>query len=134
MQDQTTPNLSLAALMDAMHAVHALLEDERQALIARDADRLQDIAARKESLLVEASDLREQAGIEGDESDHQELSKVTANCRRLNEINGALIRGQQRRVERMLNILRGVPEESSVYDRDGTNPALAKTRKTLASA
>lgn len=48
-----------------------------------------------------------------------ELRRLARECQGRNEANGLLIRGQRRRLEASLNILRGGQPAADVYGRDG---------------
>ena len=63
-----------------------------------------------------------------------ELRELAATCRQQNEANGLMIRGQRRRIEGALNILRGGQSGLDIYGRDGAATQLTRlSREPLAS-
>jgi flagellar biosynthesis/type III secretory pathway chaperone len=62
-----------------------------------------------------------------------ELKKLAAECRRQNDANGLLIRGQRRRVEGSLNVLRGGSATPDTYGRDGETRPVRGPKAPLAS-
>jgi flagellar biosynthesis protein FlgN len=106
--------------IDAMQAVLAALEAERAALGARDSEALLQAVNCKASRVSEAGALEAQrralyaaplrpqfSADAGVTHRWQQLIALTERCRSLNESNGQLIRGQRRRVDHTLCILRG---------------------------
>lgn len=112
--------------IDAMHAVLAALEAEQAALGTRDAGALMQAVNDKADRLAEASrlDARRQSALAlplsgpmsakgrfsadaGVTHRWQQLIALAERCRSLNESNGQLIRGQRRRVDQALSLLRG---------------------------
>ncbi len=96
------------ALADVLEA----LEAEHQALLARDAARLTEATAAKSRAMAQAAALEaERKAVmalgEMDDETLQPLRQLARRCRDLNEANGALIRGQRRRVEASLSLIRG---------------------------
>ena len=64
----------------------------------------------------------------------EQLRKLAAECRQQNEANGLMIRGQRRRIEGALNILRGGQPGVDIYGRDGAATQLTRlSREPLAS-
>ncbi|MEO7386957.1 MAG: flagellar export chaperone FlgN, partial [Gammaproteobacteria bacterium] len=62
-----------------------------------------------------------------------ELKRLAAECRRQNDANGLLIRGQRRRVEGSLNLLRGGSAAPDTYGRDGETRPVRGAKTSLAS-
>ncbi|MEO8224833.1 MAG: flagellar protein FlgN [Gammaproteobacteria bacterium] len=62
-----------------------------------------------------------------------ELKRLAAECRRQNEVNGLLIRGQRRRVEGSLNVLRRGSAAPDTYGRDGETRPTRGPKTPLAS-
>lgn len=127
--------------IDVMARVLASLNAEREALIGRDADALENALAEKNECLRRAAELERErqcmpsidAGIDlGGRWD--ELIDLTRQCRAQNLHNGALIRGQRRRVEDTLQWLRGDSDAARVYGPDGERRSGMQSRATLASA
>lgn len=81
------------------------LEQQRRALDTRAADRGNDEAAAGTALVTRL---------------RGELRQLAGDCRALNDRNGQLIRGQRRRIEGSLNLLRGRTLGPDTYGRDGT--------------
>ena len=129
--------------LSALRAVLATLETERTALQERSPDAL--IAASN----AKAEAVARAARLEQDRRDSlaaspgtqpatvtrllNELKKLAAECRQRNEINGQMIRGQRRRVEGSLNVLRGAQAAPDTYGRDGETRPVMGGKKPLAS-
>ena len=128
----------------ALRGVLELLGRESAALLRRDAGVLLAISISKaeavahaaslgqqrQTLLQENPDL-DQAGMA---SALEQLRKLAAECRQQNEANGLMIRGQRRRIEGALNILRGGQPGVDIYGRDGAATQLTRlSREPLAS-
>jgi flagellar biosynthesis protein FlgN len=144
MTRDTLPDRDLARLLDeqidAMQSVLTSLEAERQALVARDGDALLKAVSSKSASLASADSIenRRQAtlarlGISdrpgrsgrsfttdgGISQRWQQVLALTAQCRALNDANGQIIRGQRRRVEGTLRVLRGEPTAAAEYGPSG---------------
>jgi flagellar biosynthesis/type III secretory pathway chaperone len=137
----------LQALLDqeiaALRAVLATLQTERAALQDRAPDALLAASNGKAEAVARA------ARLERERRDHveanpgtqtaavngllNELKKLAAECRQQNEANGLLIRGQRRRVEGSLNVLRGGSAAPDTYGRDGETRPIRGPRTPLAS-
>jgi len=138
---------SLETLLDqevqALEGVLATLRDERAALDQRSPDALIAASNAKAEAVARAARLEQQrreyleahparpAPAEGRLL--TELKKLAGECRRQNDANGLLIRGQRRRVEGSLNVLRGGGGKSEVYGRDGETRPVRPSRTPLAS-
>lgn len=152
---QATPlsDRDLARLLDeqidAMQAVLVSLEVEREALSARDPDRLLEAVSHKAASVAAADEadrrrraLLERLGISerpagggrGPGADGgigqrwQQVLALTRQCRALNDANGQLIRGQQRRIDGTLRILRGGLSTATEYDPRGSERASGSPR------
>lgn len=136
-----TPNdRDLARLLDeqieAMQAVRDSLEAERLALAARDGEALLKAVSGKAASVASADSIEDRrqalldqlgiaarpgSGGRGFSADGgigqrwQQVLALTQQCRALNEANGQLIRGQRRRVEGTLRLLRGEPAAPAEY-------------------
>lgn len=144
MPRDTLPDRDLARLLDeqieAMQAVRDSLEAERQALAARDGEALLKAVSGKAASLASADTIegRRQAlldrlgiadrpgrGSRGFSADAgigqrwQQVLALTQQCRALNDANGQMIRGQRRRVDGTLRILRGEPAAAAEYGPSG---------------
>jgi len=119
----------LARLLDeqitAMQDVLTALEAERHALADRDGEALLDAVNRKASSIAAADtvearrqSLLDQLGLAprpgrsfsadaGISQRWQQVVALTRQCRALNDANGQMIRGQRRRVDGALRVLRG---------------------------
>jgi flagellar biosynthesis/type III secretory pathway chaperone len=62
-----------------------------------------------------------------------ELKGLAVECRQQNEANGLLIRGQRRRIEGSLNVLRGGRAAPDTYGRDGETRLIRGSKTPLAS-
>ena len=122
MPRETPSDRDLAGLLDeqieAMQAVRESLEDERRALVARDGDAILGAVNVKAARLAAADAIGRRAargnrmgrsfsGDAGIGQRWQQVVALTEQCRALNEANGQMIRGQRRRVDGALRILRG---------------------------
>lgn len=129
-------SLQTAPLRAALDEVLTALEAERSALESRDADGLLAASQRKADALgrVAALGLADGA-VRGPEGAGGELTVLLDRCRTLNESNGALIRGQRRRVEGTLRVLFGGAGDAApdVYGRNGGTQFHAPSRGPLAS-
>ncbi|MFO1356972.1 MAG: flagellar protein FlgN [Gammaproteobacteria bacterium] len=140
MSTEPFPDRDLARLLDAqidaMQAVLSSLETERQALSARDSDALLAAVGSKADCIAaaDAADQRRRALLErlgisdrpgragrGFSADGgigqrwQQVLALTRQCRALNDANGQLIRGQHRRIDGTLRLLRGEPPTAAAY-------------------
>lgn len=139
-----TPLLALLNQeVEALRAVLATLQTERTALEERSPDALLAASNAKAEAVARA------ARLEQERRDHfeanpgtqptpvnnllDELKRLAADCRQLNEANGLLIRGQRRRVEGSLNMLRGGGPAPDTYGRDGETRPVRGPKTPLAS-
>ncbi len=128
----------------AVRGVLELLRRESAALLRRDAGdllvisnskaeavaRAASLGRQRQTLLQENPDL-DQAGMA---AALEQLHKLATQCRQQNEANGLMIRGQRRRIECALNILRGGQPGVDIYGRDGATTQLTRlSREPLAS-
>lgn len=138
--------MPLAALLrleiDALRAVLGSLEVEREALEQRSAEALIAASQAKVEAVNRATQLEKEhrdflAANQGAQAApdnlKNELKDLATQCRRLNEANGHMIRGQRRRIEGSLNVLRGGRAAPDTYGRDGETRTLRGARTTLAS-
>jgi flagellar biosynthesis/type III secretory pathway chaperone len=134
--------------IDAMQSVLAALEAEQQALKRRDADALLQAVNGKATSLARADELekRRQTLIEqtsffesgrsgrpfstdaGITHRWQQLLALAHQCRAINDSNGLLIRGQRRRVDMTLQILRGSSAAPAEYGPGGESRSRAGAR------
>lgn len=151
------PDRDLARLLDqqidAMQAVLSSLEDERRALAARDGDALLKAVGAKAESIAAAGEIDERRqvllerlgisdrpgrGSRGFGNDAgigqrwQQVLALTRQCRALNDANGQLIRGQRRRVDSTLRLLRGEPAATAEYGPGGEARA-RNPQRSLAS-
>ena len=129
--------------VEALRAVLVTLDTERAALEARVPDALLAASNGKAEAVARA------ARLEQERRDHvaanpgaqpaavsrllNELKTLAAECRQQNEANGLLIRGQRRRVEGSLNVLRGGRAAPDTYGRDGETRPTRGPKTPLAS-
>lgn len=127
--------------IDVMRHVKSSLDSEREALLARDPDALEQALVAKNRWLTRAAEL-EQARqsaptIESPRLDSSgrwnELMELIRQCQDANVHNGALIRGQRRLVQNTLMWLRGDDDRAGTYGPDGAEPGRVKTRASLAA-
>ncbi len=116
----------------ALGAVLRTLEDEHAALLQRAPDALLAASNAKAEAVAHALGLEQQRRQPGQQSGQQsgmspaedglfaKLGQLAGECRNLNDRNGQLIRGQRRRIEGALNVLRGRAATPDIYGRDGT--------------
>ena len=153
MPRETLSDRDLAQLLDAqieaMQAVLTSLEAERQALAARDGEALLKAVNSKASSIASADTIEgqrqvmmdrlgtpERPGRRGREFSAdagisrrwQHVLALTQQCRALNDANGQLIRGQRRRVEGTLRVLRGEPVAPVEYGPAGEHRPRGSTR------
>lgn len=147
----------LARLLDeqivAMQSVLTALEAEQQALRKRDGDALLQAVNGKATSLANANtlearrqDLLEQLGLTdrpgrgarqfsadaGVAQRWQQVLALTRQCQAINESNGQMIRGQQRRVSETLQLLHGRSTAATEYGPAGEQRYRSHSR-TLAS-
>lgn len=120
--------------VEALRAVLATLQAERAALEERAPEALLAASNSKAEAVARAARLEQERRehVEANPGTQtatvngllNELKRLAAQCRQQNEANGLLIRGQRRRVEGSLNVLRGGRAAPDTYGRDGeTRPA-----------
>lgn len=134
----------LAAEVAAVRGILEILGREGAALLGRDASGLLAISNSKAEAVGRAASLAKQR--QALLQEHPDLSgahmtaaleqlrELALACRQQNEANGLMIRGQRRRIEGALNILRGGRPGVDIYGRDGAATQLARpSREPLAS-
>ena len=111
------------------------LEAERAALRSRDAEALLTAVRRKGDALDRATHASDHVGAADPAGTPGEsLRALAARCRELNDANGALIRGQRRRIDGALRVLVGnTGNAAEVYGRDGGTQFMPARRRPLAS-
>ncbi|MDH4022606.1 MAG: flagellar protein FlgN [Gammaproteobacteria bacterium] len=129
--------------LSALRAVLATLETERAALEERAPDALIAASNAKAEAVARAARLEQErrdslAASPGTQPATvnrllNDLKKLAAECRQRNEVNGQMIRGQRRRVEGSLNVLRGGNAAPDTYGRDGETRLVRGGKKPLAS-
>jgi flagellar biosynthesis/type III secretory pathway chaperone len=133
----------------AMQSVLAALEAEHQALKQRDGDALLQAVNGKAASLSRADELEkkrqlmvQQLGLAGPPvhgsrqfsadagiaQRWQQVLALTRQCQAMNESNGQFIRGQRRRVDATLQLLRGGSAAIAEYGPGGQGRAPATTR------
>ena len=155
MTRETLSDRELAQLLDeqiaGMQSVLTSLEAERAALSARDGDALLRAVSDKAQSLAGADTLEQrrqqylqQMGLgarhggrqfsvdAGVSQRWQQVLALTRQCRALNDANGQLIRGQKRRTEGALRILRGDATAPAEYGPGGVERSRSQHR-SLAS-
>ncbi len=131
--------------MPNARALLAAMREEHEALLARDARRIEEALAQKsaflgvfEKLELERTELFKLAGLpaaRGLATDKLrdlavsgqpdlvemwgELLELAGQCRRQNEANGALVEASRRHVERALDLLHGDQGHTPTYRADG---------------
>ncbi|MCP8464831.1 flagellar export chaperone FlgN [Pseudomonas sp. ZM23] len=136
--------------IDAAHQLLQLIDDEYQALQARDLAQLQRLLERKVPLLQqlerngrERTALLQQAGVSVDRQGlaqlaerngdadvlarGDELSALLDQCQEANQRNGRIIRAGQASTGRLLDILRG-QDTPNLYDRRGGSTQSSRQR------
>ena len=129
--------------VEALRAVLATLQTERAALDERAPEALLAASNSKAEAVARAARLEQERreyveanpGAQTAAVNHllNELKKLAAECRQQNEANGLLIRGQRRRVEGSLNVLRGGRAGPDTYGRDGETRPIRGPKAPLAS-
>lgn len=136
--------------IDAARQLLQLIDDEYQALQARDLPQLQQLLERKVPLLQqlerngrERSVMLQQAGVSVDRQGLQQLAERSGNaqvlecgdelsalldqCQEANQRNGRIIRAGQASTGRLLDILRG-QDTPNLYDRRGGSTQSSRQR------
>ncbi len=129
--------------IEALQRILATLSAERAALDERAPDALLAASTAKAEAVALAASLEQQrqaqsaadpaAPTAAASSLINELKTLAAECRQQNDANGLLIRGQRRRVEGSLNVLRGGRAAPDTYGRDGATRLIQSSRAPLAS-
>jgi len=129
--------------IEALQRILATLSAERAALDERAPDALLAASTAKAEAVALAASLEQQrqaqsaadpaAPTAAASSLINELKTLAAECRQQNDANGLLIRGQRRRVEGSLNVLRGGRAAPDTYGRDGETRLIQASRAPLAS-
>lgn len=127
----------LAREVAAVRSVLDTLGRESAALLERDASVLLAVSNAKAEAVARAAVLGQQRqtlleenpdiGSAGVAAALEQLRELATECRQRNEANGLMIRGQRRRIEGALNILRGGQPGVDLYGRDG-GAATQRTR------
>ena len=139
--------MSVLALLtqeiEALRRVLATLGAERAALDERSPDALLAASNAKAEAVAIATSLEQQRQVQTAADPAaptaaatgliNELKTLAAECRQQNDVNGLLIRGQRRRVEGSLNVLRGGRAATDTYGRDGETRLIQGSRTPLAS-
>lgn len=137
---------ALKSLLDqevaALEVVLVTLQDERKALDERSPDALIAASNTKAEAVARAARLEQErrdymaanpaAPAPAETRLLAELKRLAGECRRQNDANGLLIRGQRRRVEGVLNMLRPA-SAPGVYGRDGETKPVRGPKTPLAS-
>lgn len=134
----------VAEEVTSVRSVLEILGRESAALLRRDAGTLLSISNAKSEAVAHAAELGRQRQAMLQENPDirpagvavalEQLRELAAECRQQNEANGLMIRGQRRRIEGALNILRGGRPGVDIYGRDGTATQLTRlSREPLAS-
>ena len=139
----TSVQALLAQEIEALRAVLATLQAERAALQERAPDALLAASNTKADAVAYAARLEQQRRADADANPRAhtaaekgligELKSLAAECRQQNEANGLLIRGQRRRIEGSLNVLRGGRAAPDTYGRDGETRLIRGSKTPLAS-
>jgi flagellar biosynthesis/type III secretory pathway chaperone len=139
----TTLQALLDQEVDALRVVLATLKDELAALHERVPEALLAASNAKAEAVARAARLEQQrrdylAANPGRPAAPEsrllnELKKLAAECRQQNDANGLLIRGQRRRIEGSLNVLRGGSAMPDTYGRDGETRLARGPKTPLAS-
>lgn len=129
--------------VEALRAVLATLKDELSALNARAPEDLLAASNAKAEAVARAARLEQQRRdyLEANPGRPaaaesrllNELKKLAVECRQQNDANGLLIRGQRRRVEGSLRVLRGGSAAPDTYGRDGETRPVRGPKMPLAS-
>ena len=139
----TPLHILLAEEVEALRAVLATLQTELAALNERAPDALLTASNAKGEAVARAARLEQDRreflaanpGVQPAPVNQllSELKRLAGECRRQNEANGLLIRGQRRRVEGSLNVLRGGSSAPDTYGRDGETRPRRGPKTPLAS-
>ncbi|MBL8200101.1 MAG: flagellar protein FlgN [Chromatiales bacterium] len=139
----TTLTALLEQEVGALRAVLVTLADELTALQERAPEALLAASNAKAEAVARAARLEQQRrdhvkanpGRPDATASHllNDLKKLAAECRQRNDANGLLIRGQRRRVEGSLNVLRGASATPDTYGRDGEPRPVRGPKTPLAS-
>lgn len=136
----------IASDIDACHTLLDLLDQEQEALKARDADLLEQVVKNKmpalshleESAKRRASwaNITQEKQSSGKWEDFvnsfnqqqlkehwQELKRLTQQCQQKNEINGKILSRQQQIYGRLVGLLRGQTSAPNLYNAAGTATA-----------
>lgn len=129
--------------VEALRAVLVTLKDELSALNARAPEALLAASNAKAEAVARAARFEQQRRDYFEANPGRllapesrllgELKKLAAECRQQNDANGLLIRGQRRRVEGSLNLLRGGTATPDTYGRDGETRPVRGPKTPLAS-
>ncbi|MDP2322881.1 MAG: flagellar protein FlgN [Gammaproteobacteria bacterium] len=133
----------LAREVDALRVVLATLQTEKAALLDRAPDALFAASTAKAEAVAVAARLGQERHNQsvvnpatrspGIKELVDELKQLATECRQQNEANGMLIRGQRRRIEGSLNVLRGGIAAPDTYGRDGETRPMRILKTPLAS-
>lgn len=111
----------LPALVDDLRH---LLDDERRALIADDAQSVEMLTARKTAMLYRLESVDERIL----EAANSRLREQLVDCYRLNSANGQLINAKHHLMQQALAVLRGEDIAPPVYDPHGQSTSRQRSR------
>lgn len=125
----------LQAQLTTLAEIEQILGQEHEALIGRDPEALLNAADAKTVLLSRLSELetrRRSLSEHFDAAQLSELQQRSARCRRINQLNAALLNTQQQHVNRLLSLLRGDRNaQPSAYDASGRTTGSTKKQLRL---
>jgi flagellar biosynthesis/type III secretory pathway chaperone len=103
-------------------ALLAILRREHAALLASEAETIEQIAAEKRHAVATIESLSRELTLESEAlpaTTRQRFLTLTAECRRQNDINGSMVAASLRHLQQFIALVHGHNPQTSVYQRAG---------------
>ena len=110
-------------LASTAETLNQLLDEEFEAIVAHDGDRLGAISQQKAEIVAAL----EAIGNSREEFTRDEQAALQE-CQRRNQRNGTVLNMRRRHADTVLRIMHAIPDNGAVYDASGRTHALTTTR------
>ena len=103
-------------------ALLAILRREHAALLAGEAEAIEQIAAEKHRAVTDIESMNRHLALQPEAmpgAAHEHFLAITAECRRQNEINGSMVTASLRHLQQFIALMHGHNPQNSVYQRAG---------------
>jgi flagellar biosynthesis/type III secretory pathway chaperone len=109
----------------------AILRREHAALLAGEAEAIEQIAAEKHRAVATIESLSREFALETDAlpaAARERFLTLTAECRRQNDINGSMVAASLRHLQQFIALVHGHNPQASIYQRGGQSQTDFGTR------